>query len=77
MPKSSTMSFISIFLTLALGGLIYFVVSSDMFNWFHTITDHKMKTLLGLLCASSYYFGIIVFMGIQKINANLKLSSKH
>ncbi len=72
MSKTSKVNALLVFVILALGGIIYFIFSSDLFNMYVNIEDHKTKTLIGLLCATSYYLGMIVMIIIHKAFPNFK-----
>ncbi len=51
--------FIGIFIQLVIGGVIYCVVKQFMFNLFNMYITIKDCNLIGLLCSSSYYLGVI------------------
>ncbi len=72
MISSSKSNFLSVFITLSLGGIIYLVVSNGIFSMYSASIDHKAATLIGLLAAFTYYVGIATMMIIYNFFPNFK-----
>ena len=72
MLKSTKANAIVVFITLFLGGAIYFMISNDLFHMFASSLEQKTQNLFAIYCTASYYLGLFIMLMVYKIFPDYK-----